>query len=79
MLALAIIAETEFVAALPERIVVTHASRFRLVSAPIPTALRRFQIRAIALRVVLMDAGAVWLLDTLWESLKGEPLISDKP
>jgi DNA-binding transcriptional LysR family regulator len=65
MLALAIIGGTDLVAALPRRLVAMHAARFGVIGIEAPLPLRRFQIRAIALKVAMMDAGLAWLFDLL--------------
>jgi DNA-binding transcriptional LysR family regulator len=65
MTALAVIAETDLAAAMPKRLVVMHAARFGVVATPAPLPLRRWQIRAIAPRAALMDAGLAWLFDLL--------------
>jgi DNA-binding transcriptional LysR family regulator len=65
MMALAVVSETDMIAALPERIVANHAARFDIVTVKAPLALPRFNIRAITPKVALMDAGLAWLFDTL--------------
>ena len=57
MMALAIIAETDLIAALPKQLMAMHAARFGVVSAKAPIPLRSDQIRAIATRSAMMDAG----------------------
>ena len=74
MFALAVVAETDLIAALPKRLVSMHASRFNVVSVEAPLPLHRFQIRAIAPKAALMDAGSAWLLDLL-----GRPERSQAP
>jgi DNA-binding transcriptional LysR family regulator len=65
MLALAVIAETDLLAALPRSFVAIHARRFGVASTEAPLPLRRFQIRAVAPKTALMDGGLAWLFDTL--------------
>jgi DNA-binding transcriptional LysR family regulator len=65
MLALAVIGGTDLVAALPRRLVAMHAARFGVTGVEAPLPLRRFQIRAIAPKVAMMDAGLAWLFDLL--------------
>lgn len=65
MMALAILAETDMIAALPERLVAMYAARFDVVSVKAPLALRRFNIRAIAPKAAMMDAGLAWFFDVL--------------
>jgi hypothetical protein len=50
---------------MPKRLVVMHAARFGVVATPAPLPLRRWQMRAIAPRAALMDAGLAWLFDLL--------------
>jgi DNA-binding transcriptional LysR family regulator len=65
MMALAVVAETDVIAALPERIVASHAARFDIVTVKAP----------------LMDAGLAWLFDTLVRTITeaAEVTLSDRP
>ena len=65
MFALAAVAETDLIAALPKRFVAMHAPRFDVASVEAPLPLQRFWIRAIAPKAALMDAGVAWLFDLL--------------
>jgi DNA-binding transcriptional LysR family regulator len=65
MMALALIAETDLIAALPRRFVAMHAQRFGLVSTEAPLPLPHFAIRAITTKAAMMDAGVAWLFNTL--------------
>lgn len=65
MLALALIAETDLVAALPSRFIALHGRRFDVVGVTPPLRLPRFHLSAMVPRVALMDAGLAWLLDEL--------------
>jgi DNA-binding transcriptional LysR family regulator len=65
MMALPVIAESEMISALPERLVSAYADRFDIVAVTAPLALRRFDIRLIAPKVALMDAGLAWLFDVV--------------
>jgi len=62
---LATVAETDLIAAMPRRFVALHAARFGLVVRDVPLRPRKFQIRAAAPKVALMDAGLAWLFDEL--------------
>jgi DNA-binding transcriptional LysR family regulator len=66
LLALAIVAKTDLLAALPRRVVTMHGASFGVgfVEAPLPL-LGAAPVRAVAPRVALMDAGLAWLLDLL--------------
>ncbi len=61
MMALAIIAETDLIAALPKQLMAMHAARFGVVSAKAPVPLRSDRIRAIVSKPAMMDAGVAWL------------------
>ena len=65
MLALALIAETDLIAALPRTLVSTHARRFGLAASEAPLPLRNFQIRAITTKSAMTDAGIAWFFDVL--------------
>lgn len=65
MLALALIAQTDLIAALPRRFVAMHATRFGVTSTEAPLPLSLFRIRAIAPRVAMTDAGLAWLFDVV--------------
>ena len=65
MLALAMVAETDFIVAMPKTFVATHGPRFRVTSVAAPVPFDRFRIRVIAPRVAMMDAGIAWLCDRL--------------
>jgi DNA-binding transcriptional LysR family regulator len=65
LFALAAVAETDLLAALPRRFVALHAPRFELASAEAPLPLPRFRIRAVVTEAALADAGVAWLLETL--------------
>lgn len=70
MMALALVAETDLIAALPRRLVTIHAERFGLVSGEAPMPLRRDPIRAIAPKAAMMDAGVAWLFDLLRSTMQ---------
>ena len=65
MLALALIAETDLICALPRRFVDIHRRRFGVTSTDAPLRLPDYRIRAIAPKVAMMDAGVAWLFDRL--------------
>lgn len=69
MFALAVIADSNLVSALPRRFVAMHGGRFGVVGVEAPLPLDRFRVRAIAPKVALMDAGLAWLFDTLGEAM----------
>lgn len=65
MFALAVVAETDLLAALPGRFVAMHAPRFGVVSTEAPLPLPSSQIRAVATNAAMADAGVAWLIETL--------------
>ncbi len=71
MMALALIAETDLIGALPRKLVAMHAQRFGLTSVEAPLPPMQYRIRAIAPKVALMDAGLAWLFDVLGQSGRG--------
>jgi DNA-binding transcriptional LysR family regulator len=70
VMALAMISETDLIAALPRQLVAMHATRFGAVSAPAPLSLPLFQIRAIAPKAAMMDAGLAWLFDAMRDAVQ---------
>jgi DNA-binding transcriptional LysR family regulator len=72
MLALAVIADTDLIGALPRRLVAMHSGRFGLTASEAPFPLSRDHIRAIVPKVALMDAGVAWLMDMLEQSARTE-------
>ena len=65
MLGLATIAETDIVAALPRTLVKMYGKRFGVRGVEPPLPLRRFQLRCIAPKAAMMDAGLAWFFDAL--------------
>lgn len=65
MLGLAVVAETDLVAAMPRGQVAIHAARFDVATAPLPMPLGRFAVRAVTPRAAATDAGLAWLLGLL--------------
>lgn len=65
MLALATIAETSLISALPRRLVAMNAARFGIVAVDAPLSLPTFRLNAVAPKVAMMDEGLTWLFDLL--------------
>ncbi|MGH6641174.1 MAG: LysR substrate-binding domain-containing protein [Bradyrhizobium sp.] len=65
MLAFALLAETDLIAALPRGLLAMHGARFGLIGTTAPFPVRKFQLRAIAPKVAMMDAGVEWLFGLL--------------
>lgn len=72
MVALAIVAETDLIAALPKTLVAMHAQRFNVVSTEAPLPLVHSHIRAIASKAALMDAGVAWLFEMLGRAVTSQ-------
>lgn len=70
MQALAVIAQTDLIAAVPRRLAAMQAARFGLGFVKAPLALPSPPIRAIAPKAALMDGGLAWLLDLLEQAAK---------
>ena len=65
MLALAALADSELLAAVPKSLVDVHAARFGVASVKAPLALRRFQMHAVVLKPAMQDAGVAWLFEAV--------------
>jgi DNA-binding transcriptional LysR family regulator len=65
MLALAILAETDLVSAMPRRFVAMYGPRFGISAAEPPLPLTTFRLNAIAPKAAMTDAGLAWLLERL--------------
>jgi len=63
--ALAIVAESDLLGAMPRRFVTQYGKRYGVVSAEPPVPLSSAPILAIAPQAATMDAGLAWLLDQL--------------
>jgi len=70
MQALAIVAESDLVGAMPRRFVERHGARFRVVTCAAPFTISSEPIRAIAPQVATMDGGLAWLLGALERAAK---------
>lgn len=76
MFALAVIAQTDLICALPRRFVAMHAPRFGVVGVEAPLPLGRFRLNAVAPKVAMMDMGLSWLFDALaGTEQKGRPSV----
>ncbi|CAN7525402.1 LysR family transcriptional regulator [Phenylobacterium sp. LjRoot225] len=65
MFAIAVIAETDLIAALPRRFAAAHAPRFGVVGVDPPLLLGDFRLNAVAPAAAMPDAGLAWLFDKL--------------
>jgi DNA-binding transcriptional LysR family regulator len=65
MFALAVVAETDLISALPRQFAAMHAPRFGVVTVEAPLPLGRFRLNAIAPKAAMMDAGLAWFFSVL--------------
>ena len=72
-LALAIIAESDLIAALPRRFAAMHGPRYGVVGLEAPLPLPSFRVNAVAPKVAMMDAGVAWLFGLLAQSQPAQP------
>jgi DNA-binding transcriptional LysR family regulator len=68
---LAIVAESDLLAALPRSLVRAHGERFGVVGVEAPADFGRFRIHAVARDVAMMDLGITWLMEVLERSARG--------
>lgn len=69
MFALAVLAETELISALPRRFVELHAARFGIASVNPPLPLGRFAMNITAPQAAMRDEGVAWLARLLQTSM----------
>ncbi|MDD1527322.1 LysR family transcriptional regulator [Bradyrhizobium sp. WBOS7] len=65
MMALAQLAESDFIATLPRHLVERHAARFDLVIRPVPFPWTPDPVRVVASQAAIADAGVAWLFETV--------------
>jgi DNA-binding transcriptional LysR family regulator len=65
MFAIAVIAETDLISALPRRFAAMHTPRFGVVTVEAPLPLGRFRLNAIAPKAAMMDVGLTWFFNVL--------------
>ena len=65
MLAMALLAKTDLIAALPRTMLAMHARRFGLIITEPPLPLMRSKLRAVMPKSASRDKGLAWLMDTL--------------
>jgi DNA-binding transcriptional LysR family regulator len=73
LFALATLAESDFIAALPARFVAMHGGRFGIISVPPPIKLITYQLTLVAPRVAMMDAGLAWMVKTIADVARQVP------
>ncbi|WP_375157200.1 LysR family transcriptional regulator [Bradyrhizobium sp. RDT46] len=65
MMALAQLAESDFIATLPRHLVERHAARFDLVMRPVPFPWTPDPVRVVTSQAAIADAGVAWLFETV--------------
>jgi DNA-binding transcriptional LysR family regulator len=65
MFALAVLASSDLIAALPRRFAAMYGSRFKVVSVEAPLRLPLFKLTLVTPKVALEDAGVAWLIECL--------------
>jgi DNA-binding transcriptional LysR family regulator len=65
MLAISLLAETDYISALPRSFVAMYGKRFGVVATEPPLPLGAFKVRAVVPKTALMDAGIAWMWDLL--------------
>jgi DNA-binding transcriptional LysR family regulator len=70
MQALAIVAESDLVAALPRQFALKHATRYKTGISEPPFPFLSSPLRAVAPEVATRDLGLAWLLDLLEKSAR---------
>jgi DNA-binding transcriptional LysR family regulator len=65
MFALAVVAETDLIAALPRQLAAMHAPRFGAIRLEAPLPLGSYRLNAITPGAAMMDAGVAWLFNLL--------------
>jgi DNA-binding transcriptional LysR family regulator len=65
MFALAVIAETDLISALPRRFAAMYAARFGVVGMDAPLSLGNFRLNAVAPSAAMMDMGLAWFFNEL--------------
>jgi DNA-binding transcriptional LysR family regulator len=68
MMALAMIAESDLIGALPKQFVALHAARFGVVATRAPFLMRSDDLCAIASKPAMADAGVAWLFNVLQDT-----------
>lgn len=71
MFALAVIADSDLICALPRRFAALYAARFGVVSLPAPLPLRLFRLNAVAPGAAMADMGLAWLFAIFEQTMGG--------
>jgi DNA-binding transcriptional LysR family regulator len=70
MAALAVVAETDLLGALPGSFAAAYSERFDVVTAPLPIKQHVSELHALVPKAALADQGIAWLLGILAESVR---------
>lgn len=74
MFALAVVADSDMIAALPRRFAAMHAARFEVITRDAPLPLDNFRLNAVVPKVAMMDSGLAWFFGVVtgceWEATK---------
>jgi DNA-binding transcriptional LysR family regulator len=70
MLALAVLADTDLLAAVPNTLVLSHGERFGLRSVKAPLPRRSWKLHAVVPKVALADPSIAWLFATVEQSAR---------
>ena len=68
--ALAILSDSDLVAAMPRQFVARYGARHGVVAVDAPLSLRRFRLHIVAPKVALMDAGLAWLVKSIEQAAR---------
>ena len=68
--ALAILSDSDLLAAMPRQFVARYGARHGVVAVDAPLPLRRFRLHIVAPKVALMDAGLAWLVKSLEQAAR---------
>ena len=68
MFALALIAQTDLICAVPRRFAAAHAASFGAIAIDAPLPLGEFRLNVVVPEVALMDAGLAWLVARILET-----------
>jgi DNA-binding transcriptional LysR family regulator len=68
--ALAILSDSDLLAAMPRQFVARHGARHGVVAVDAPLPLRRFRLHIVAPKVALTDAGLAWLVKLLEQAAR---------
>jgi DNA-binding transcriptional LysR family regulator len=71
MFALAVIADSDLICALPRRFAALHAARFGVVISPAPLPLSLFRLNAVAPGAAMTDMGLAWFFDIFEQTMGG--------